>query len=118
MVIVDRVEHQVFVVPAEGSVFHAYVQPWQVYAINVLAPRELHQTVFVSAKVVQVPRVLLVKLLLRVQYFLASFTKRRAKLTSRYVSSILHFKGFTSLIVHHLPVVFLQFLVVLWCSFL
>lgn len=43
--VVDREEHQVFVVPAKSSVFHSYVEPRHIYTTNVMFSRKLHQTV-------------------------------------------------------------------------
>ena len=64
-------------------------------------------------QVVQVPRVLLVQFLIRVQVFLALLSECRAKLTSLDVSRIFDFDWVPSLVVDDLPEVFFQFLIVL-----
>jgi hypothetical protein len=58
--VVDREEHEVLVVPAEGGILHAYVEPRDIYATDVLLTRELHETVDRVRQVVQVPGMVLV----------------------------------------------------------
>jgi hypothetical protein len=57
MVVVDGVEHQIFIVPAEGGVFHADVEPGDVDPRDVLYSGELKQRLGLAADVAQVPRV-------------------------------------------------------------
>ena len=41
--VINRVEHEVFVMPTEGGVAHADIEPGDVDAGDVMAPGELHQ---------------------------------------------------------------------------
>ena len=118
MVVVDRVEHEIFIVPAEGGVLHPYIQPRQVYAIYIVGSGELHQTIRVAAEIVQVPGVLFVFLLVRVYHFLAFVSESRPKLACGYVCSILYSHEITLLIIDHLPIIFLKILVIVGRSFL
>lgn len=54
VIVVNRVEHQVLVVPAERRELHAYVEPRDVDAGDVSGLRELHQRVRLLVQVIQV----------------------------------------------------------------
>lgn len=103
VVIVNRVEHQVFIVPAKSSVPHADIKPGQVNAVDVVLARKLHQAVGSGGQVVEVPRVTVVLLLVFVNYFLACLAEARAILTGRDVSRVFNFDPVALLVVHHLP---------------
>jgi len=110
--IVNRVEHQVLVVPAESCKTHADVQPGQVDAVNVCLPRELHQTVHVGGDVVQIPWMIQILELLWMNYLLMFVAKARPKLTGGHVGGIFNLSVISNLIVNHLPEIVLNLLVV------
>ena len=71
MCVIYRVEHQVFIMPAESRVAHANVEPGNVDARYVVAAWELHQRVERLWEVVQIPRMPFVGLLSLTHYALA-----------------------------------------------
>ena len=100
MTVVDRVQHQVLVVPAERRVLHAHVQPRDVNAADVVDARELHQRVKLLRQVVQVPGMVHVMVLPLVDHFLVRSAEARAKLARRHISSVLNPRALTLTIVH------------------
>ena len=64
MVVVDRVQHQVLVVPTECGVLHADVHPRDVDTRDVLDTWELKQGVFQMLHVREIPWVRFIILLL------------------------------------------------------
>ena len=43
--IVNRWQHEIFVMPAESRVFHSHIEPGNVNARDVVLPRKLHQRI-------------------------------------------------------------------------
>ena len=109
MAVVNREQHQVFIVPAEGGILHTYVEPGNIYATNVLLSWKLHQTVERAGQIIQIPGMILIRSLVRVNDLLAFSSEAGAELRGRDVSCILNLhKGF-HLLVDHSPVVLFDF---------
>ena len=110
--VVDRKEHQVLVVPAKSGIFHPNIHPRDIYTTNVLFPGELHQTVERVWQIVEIPRVILVGLLVRMDDLLSLSAKAGAELSRGNVSCILDLNKWLDLVVYHVPVLFLNLVVV------
>lgn len=107
--IVDREEHEVLVVPAERGVTHANVEPRDVDARNVMSPRELHQRVYGSWQIIQVPGMVHEGCLLGagLRASIASLREATAESASWHISCILDARSWPHLILYHVPVALL-----------
>lgn len=110
--IVHGREHQVLIVPAEGRVAHANIQPRNVYATDVLAPRELHEGVAPRWDVIEVPGVVQVFGLAGVDDWLARTSEARAILVDPHIGCILDLVRRAGPMLHHVPITFLDGVVV------
>lgn len=108
MVVVDGIEHQVFIVPTEGRVLHAYIEPWDINARDISDPWELKQRIRLGAQVGEVPRVVHIIIGPVVNNRLSYATKARAKLLDIEVCGILHASTRPYLIFDELPIVLLN----------
>ena len=111
MCIVNRVEHQVLIMPTESRIPHPNIQPWQVNSINVCLPWELHQAVDVGRDVVQIPRMIQILHLIWMDHFLILVAKARSKLAGGDISCIFNLGVVADLIIYHLPKVTFYLLV-------
>lgn len=109
MRIVDRIEHQILIMPAEGGEAHADIQPGQVDAVDVVLAWELHVAVALAGDVVEVPGVVQILLLVRMYYLLILSAEATSVLRGRDVRCILDHRASALLVVHHLPKVVLEF---------
>ena len=98
--------------PAKSGIFHPYIHPRDIYTTNVLFSRELHETIERVWQIVEVPRVILVGLLVRMYYLLTLSAKAGAELSGGNVSCILNLNKWLDLVIHHVPVLLLYLVVV------
>lgn len=75
--------------PAKSGIFHSYIHPRDIYTTNVLFSGELHQTVERVWQIVEIPRVILIGLLVRMDDLLSFSSKAGAELSGGNVSRIL-----------------------------
>lgn len=106
--VIYREEHQVLIVPAEGRVAHPNVEPWYIYAGDVVAPWELHQWIEGLREVIQIPRMVEISLLILADYPLTRSAKPRAKFTCGDISRIFDPGALANIILYHVPVTLLQ----------
>lgn len=95
--------------PAEGGILHTYVEPGYIYATNVLLSWKLHQTVERAGQIIQIPGMVLIRGLVRMDDLLSFSSEAGAELRSRDVSCILNLDKRLHLLVDHTPVVLFYF---------
>jgi hypothetical protein len=107
MSVVDGVEHQVFVVPAEGRVAHSDVKPRNINPADVVGAWELHQGVSLFRQVVQIPGMVQLGLYAGTSDFLASTSKARSKFLSGDICRVLDACVLPHIILDHVPILLL-----------
>jgi len=106
--VVDGVEHEVLVVPAESGVLLAHVDPGNIDSGHRGAFVEIYQGIFMAVVVVHVPGVLKVLLAPRVYEFLLFPSEAGAEFVGGQVCGVLNDFILPLVEFHFLPVFFFQ----------
>ena len=93
--------------PAKRGVFHANIDPWNIYPTHILQRWNLKQRVWLLLEVSKIPRVVSIRLIALLILHAKSVTKSLCV----EVCSIFYFDFLTNLILNHVPVAWFNFFI-------